>query len=174
MKLFSNRFKKLTFLSAATYIFLFALVAKGVFIYASQHPSNEELILVDGIVQKIRLGGNSNSTSFQIESNNGNHVYSSYYGKVWPGMENIRIGDRVKILAERNKLNRNELITGRIYYIWELVYNDRYIVRYDDIFNLVTGKENKANRYATTILVASGFLLLIAYIRNLYVVGEGN
>ena len=171
MKFIANSLKKLTFFSAAAYIFLFALAAKGVFIYASQHPSKEELILVDGIVQKIRIGGNGNSTSFQIKSHSGTHVYSSYYGKVWPGMEIIRVGDRVMILAERNKLNRNEFITGRRYYIWELVYNDRYIVRYDDIFDLVTGKENTANRYATAILVASGLLLLSAYIRKLYVGG---
>jgi hypothetical protein len=169
MKFIANSFRKLSFLSAAAYIFLFALAAKGVFIYASQHPSKEELILVDGIVQKIRIGGNGKATSFQIKSNNGIHVYSSYYGKVWPGMEIITVGDRVLILAERNKLNRNEFITGRRYYIWELVHNDRYIVRYDDIFDLVTGKENTANKYATLILAASGLLLLIAYIRKLYV-----
>ena len=169
MKFFLNRFKKLTFLSAAVYIFLFALIAKGVFLYASQHPSKEELIFVDGIVQKVRIGGNGNSTSFQIKSNNATHVYSSYYGKVWPGMEIIKIGDRVMILAERNKLNRNEFITGRRYYIWELVHNDRYIVRYNDILNLVTGKEKVANRYVNAILIASAILLLVAYTRKLYV-----
>jgi len=50
MEFFLNRFKKLTFLSVDAYIFLFALIAKGVFIYALQHPSKEELVVVDGTV----------------------------------------------------------------------------------------------------------------------------
>jgi hypothetical protein len=172
MKFLANRFNKLTLLSAAVYIFLLAIVAKGIFLYGSQHPLKEDLIIVDGIVEKIRLGGNGKSTSFRIKSHRGTHVYSSYYGKVWPGMEHISIGDRIEVLAERNKLNRNEFISGKRYYIWELFHNGRYIVRYDDILYLVADKEKSANRYANGILAASAFLLLFAYIRKWYI-GRG-
>ncbi len=162
-----NRLKKLTLLSAAGYLFLFAMAAKGVFIYGSQHPLKEDLIIVDGTVKKIRLGGNGKSTSFQIKSDKGTHVYSSYYGLVWPGMERIRIEDRVHVLVERNKLNRNEFITGKSYYIWELIHGDQVIVSYDDVRGLVIGKEKSLNKYSSVILVVSAFFLLIAYIRNL-------
>lgn len=172
MKLLANRFKKLTLLSAAGYLFLFALAAKGVSLYAMQHPSKEDLIIVDGIVEKIRLGGKGKSTWFKIKSHNGTHVYSSYYGVVWPGMERIRTGDRVHVLAERNKLNKNEFITGKRYYIWELIYRDQIIFTYNDIRELVNGKEESINRCINLILLASAIFLLIAYIRKLQIGSE--
>jgi hypothetical protein len=167
MKFFANHFKKLTLLSVAGYLFIFAIAAKGVSLYASQHPSKEDLIVVDGIVKKMRLGGNGKSTSFQIKTHNGTHVYSSYYGIVWPGMERIRLSDRVHVLAERNKLNKNEPITGKRYYIWELIHRDRVIFSYDDIHGLVTDKEESFNRYLNGILAVSAIFLLIAYIHKL-------
>ena len=167
MKFFANRFRKPSLLSLAGYLLLLAIAAKGVFIYGSQHPLKEDLIIVDGIVKRIRLGGNGKSTSFQIKSDNGTHVYSSYYGLVWPGMERIQIEDWVHILAERNKLNRNELITGKRYYIWELIQGDQVIVSYDDIRELVNGKEKSLNKYSNNILVVSAIFLLIAYMRKL-------
>ena len=167
MKFFANSFRKLTLLSIAGYLFIFSIAAKGVSLYASQHPSKEDLIIVDGIVKKMRLGGNGKSTSFQIKSHNGKHWYSSYYGKFWPGMERIRLDDRVLVLAERNKLNRNEFVTGKKYYIWELIHKTQVIVSYDDISELVNGKEESLNRYINVILVVSVTFLLIAYIRKL-------
>ena len=167
MKFLANRFRKLTLLTIAGYLFIFAIAAKGIFIYGSQHPLKEDLIVVDGIVKKIRLGGDGKSTSFQIKSDNGTHVYSSYYGVVWPGMERIRLDDRVHVLAERNKLNRNELITGKRYYIWELIHRDQVIVSYEDIGELVNSKEESLNKYSSGILIASAIFLLIAYIRKL-------
>lgn len=167
MKFFENHFKKLTLLSVAGYLFIFAIAAKGVYFYGSQHPSKEELIVVYGIVKKMRLGGNGKSTSFQIKSHNGTHVYSSYYGVVWPGMELIRLHDQVHVLAERNKLNKNELITGKRYYIWELIHREKVIFSYDDIRELVNGKEESFNRYLNGILAVSALFLLIAYIRKL-------
>ena len=89
MKFTSKRFKKPTLLSAAAYIFMLTLVAKGFFLFAIQHPSREELLSVQGIIRKVRLGGDGKSTSFLIESDKGTYRYSSYYGKVWPGMELI-------------------------------------------------------------------------------------
>ena len=105
MKFVVNRFKKLTLLSTAGYIFIFSLAAKGVFLYGAQHPSKKDLIFVSGVVKQLRLGGQGKATFFRIESDRGTHHYSSYYGKVWPGMERIHLEDRVQILAERNKLN---------------------------------------------------------------------
>jgi hypothetical protein len=167
MKFFANRFRKLTLLSVAGYLFLLAIAAKGVFIYGSQHPLKEDLIIVDGIVKKIRLGGSGKSTLFQIKSDSGTHVYSSYYGVVWPGMERIRTDDWIRVLAERNKLNRNEFITGKKYYIWELIHEGQIIVSYDDIRKLVNGKEESLNKYSNGILAVSAIFLLIVYIRKL-------
>ena len=167
MKFFANSFRKLTLLSVTGYLFLFAIAAKGVSLYASQHPVKEDLIVFDGIVKKTRLGGKGKSTSLQIKSHNGTHVYSSYYGIVWPGMERIRLDDRVHILAEGNKLNKNELIAGKSYYIWELIHRDQVIVSYDDIHELVNSKEDSLNRYINGILVVSAIFLLITYIRKL-------
>ena len=166
MKYFANRFKKLTLLSVAGYLFIFALAAKCVFMYGSQHPLKEDLIYVDGFVKKIRLGGNGKSTSFQIKSDNGTHVYSSYYGIVWPGMERIRLDDWVHVLAERNKLNRDELITGKRYYIWELIHKEKALVSYDDILELVSSKEEILNKYSSGVLLVTAIFLLITYIRK--------
>jgi hypothetical protein len=82
MKYIANRFKKLTLLSAAGYFFIFTLAAKGVFLFAFQHPAKENLIPVEGKVKQVRLGGQGKSTSFLIESDSGTCRYSSYYGKV--------------------------------------------------------------------------------------------
>jgi hypothetical protein len=167
MKSIVNRFKKLTLLSAAAYIFIMALAAKGIFLYGSQHPSKKDLIPVNGIVKKIKLGGQGNSTYFKIESDRGTHRYSSYYGKVWPGMERIHLEDRVEMLAERNKLSRGELLTGKQYYIWGLIHENQAIVLYEDVRNLVNGEEQTINQYANVILACSTILLLIASFRKI-------
>lgn len=170
MKFIANRFKKLTLLSTAGYIFVFAIAAKLIFIYGSQHPAKHDLLPVNGFVKEIRLGGHGKSTSFSIQSDRGYHRYSSYFGKVWPGMERVKIGDRVQVLAERKKLNRNEIISGKEYYIWELTYNDQAILTYDDVWALVTPKEATANRYASNILLVSVVFLVIAYVRMKFLV----
>ena len=167
MKPFVHRSKKLTLLTAAGYFFIFAIAAKGVFFIAFHHPPREDLLSVEGIVTKVRLGGQGKSTSFQIESDSGTYRYSSYYGKVWPGMELIRPGDRVQVLAERKKLNNKELISGKEYYIWELIHHNQVIVAYNDVRDLVMGIEATVNRYVNGFLAASVVLLLIAYLRKL-------
>jgi hypothetical protein len=169
MKILNDRFKIPTLFSAAGYIFVLALAAKGIFLFGSQHPSKDELLFVEGIVRQVRLGGQGTSTWFQIESDGGTHRYSSYYGRVWPGMERIRPDDRVEVFAERNKLNKNELITGRQYYIWELIHRNQIIVAYEDVRSLITGKESTLNRYANGVLAASVVFLVIAYTRKVFI-----
>lgn len=145
---------------------MFTLVAKGVFLFAFQHPSKEELLSVQGIIKQVRLGGQGKSTSFLIESEKGTFRYSSYYGKVWPGMELVRPEDLVQVLVEKDKLNKDELISGKKYYIWELIHNDKVIVAYDDVRDLVEGKETTVNKYVNGILIASAVFFLIVYIRK--------
>jgi hypothetical protein len=172
MKFTSKRFKKPTLLSAAAYIFMLTLVAKGFFLFAIQHPSREELLSVQGIIRKVRLGGDGKSTSFLIESDKGTYRYSSYYGKVWPGMELINPGDPVEALAERDNLNKNELISGKKYYIWELIHNDQVVVAYDDVRDLVEGTETTVNKLVNGILIASAIFLIFAYIRKSSILRE--
>lgn len=124
------------------------------------------MLSVQGIIKQVRLGGQGKSTSFLIESDKGTYRYSSYYGKVWPGMELIRPEDRVQVLVERDKLNKNELISGKKYYIWELIHNNQVVVAYDDVRDLVEGKETTVNKYVNGILMASAVFLLVAYIRK--------
>ena len=168
MKFSGNNLKKLTLLSVAGYIFIFAIAAKGIFLYGSQHPQKDELLSVNGIVQQFRLGGEGSATSFQIEVEGRTNRYSSYYGKVWSGMEHIQEGDRVSVLAERNKLSRGEFISGKQYYIWELIQRNRVIVSYDDIHEMVQSKEETLNQYINGFIKISSVLLIIAYIRKLY------
>jgi hypothetical protein len=158
MKFTSKRFKKPTLLSAAVYIFMLTLVAKGFFLFAIQHPSKEKLLYVHGIVRKVRLGGDGKSTSFLIESDRGTYRYSSYYGKVWPGMELINPGDPVEALVE--------------YYIWELIHNSQVIMAYDDVRDLVEGTEKTVNKYVNVILIASAVFLIVAYIRKSSILRE--
>ena len=98
------------------------------FFYETQHSLKEELLPIRGIVKEVRLGGQGNATTLKIESEHGTNRYSSYYGIVWPGMEHIQLGDQVDLLVERNKLNKNELISGKHYYIWELMYGQEIII----------------------------------------------
>ena len=112
--------------------------------------------------------------SFQIEVEGKINRYSSYYGKLWPGMEQIKEGDRVNMLAERNKLSKGEIITGKQYYIWELIHRNRVIVAYEDVHELVGGKEQVVNQYINIYLYVSAVLLVIAYIRKLYLRGKNN
>ena len=172
MKFTSKRFKKPTLLSAAVYIFMLTLIAKGFFLFAIQHPSREELLSVQGIIRKVRLGGDGKSTSFLIESDKGTYRYSSYYGKVWPGMELINPGDPVEALTERDNLNKNELISGKKYYIWELIHNNQVVVAYDDVRDLVEGTETTVNKYVNGILIASAVFLIFAYIRKSSILRE--
>jgi len=172
MKFTSKRFKKPTLLSVAVYIFMLTLVAKGFFLFAIQHPSKEKLLYVQGIVREVRLGGDGKSTSFLIESDKGTYRYSSYYGKVWPGMELIQPGDRVQVLVERDNLNKNELISGKKYYIWELIHNSQVIMAYDDVRDLVEGTEKTVNKYVNAILIASAVFLIVAYIRKSSILRE--
>jgi hypothetical protein len=151
---------------------MLTLVAKGFFLFAIQHPSREELLSVQGIIRKVRLGGDGKSTSFLIESDKGTYRYSSYYGKVWPGMELINPGDPVEALAERDNLNKNELISGKKYYIWELIHNDQVVVAYDDVRDLVEGTETTVNKLVNGILIASAIFLIFAYIRKSSILRE--
>ena len=89
-------------------------------------------------------------------------------------MENVQEGDTVNVLAERNKLSRDKLISGKQYYIWELIHRNRVIVTYEDVHELVRSKENILNRYINSFLKISSVLLIIAYIRKLYLRGKNN
>lgn len=163
VRLFGRQLKKPTLVSVAAYAFVFAICAKGIHFYASQHPPKEELLSVHGVVKGVHLGGDGKATRLRIESEYGTHRYSSYYGKVWPGMERIQPGDQVDLLAERNRLKRNELVEGRSYYIWELIHRQQIIIKYEDILKMVQSKEATANRYINLWLATSFVFLLVAY-----------
>ena len=168
MRFVAHRLKQLSLLSVTAYLFAIVLAAKGIFLYGSQHPPKADLFLVQGVVKELKLGGGGSSTWFRIETNEKTSRYSSYYGKLWPGMERIQVEDSVRVLAERNKLNKNEILTGRQYYLWELVHDDTIIVDYDDVRELVEGKEATANRYATGALAASALFLIVASTRKVF------
>ena len=162
-----NRSKKLTPLTVAGYFFLFAVCAKMVYFYESHHPEKEDLLRVQGIVRKIRLGGEGSAAYLHVASDLGTHRYSSYYGKVWPGMELIRVGDRVDVLAEKNKLNPHELVTGKRYYLWELIHNGRLIISYDKVRAMVQAKEATINEYINLWLVVSLAILGAVCVRRM-------
>ena len=105
--------------------------------------------------------------SLFINSYRGTHHYSSYYRKVWPGMERINLADQVQIFAEMNKLNRGELLTGNQYYIWELIHKNQVIVKYEDVRDLVKGKEETINHYANVTIACSTMFLLFACFRKI-------
>jgi len=174
MKFSANSFNKLTLVSAAGYIFILAIAAKGISVYGSHHPKKEDLLSINGIVKEVRLGGEGKATSFQVEVEGRTNRYSSYYGKVWSGMEHIKEGDRVDVLAERNKLSRGEIISGKQYYIWEFTHRNSVIVAYEDVHELVRTKEKTLNQYINSFLNVSSILLIIAYIRKLYLRGKNN
>ena len=167
MKLITKRLKKLTLVSVAVYVFMFAVCAKGVYFYANQHPLKEELLSVQGIIKDVRLGGHGKATSLKIKSEYGTHRYSSYYGKVWQGMERIQPGDRVDLLAERNRLNKNEFIAGKRYYIWELIHRNQIIINYEDVREMIQGKEAIVNRYINLWLATSFIFLVVVYLHKI-------
>lgn len=173
MKFIHKRFKKITLVSVAGYFLIFALCAKAVSFIEERHPSKDELKIVKGIVEQVRLGGNGKATWFKIESESGTHRYSSYYGIVWPGMKSIGPGDLVDVLAEKDRLNKNELITGKKYYIWELVHRNQTIVSYEDTLDLVQSKEESINQYINGFIIAGAVFLFIAYMRKFYLLKDG-
>lgn len=161
-----KRPKNLTLVTVAAYAFILALCVKGVFLYENQHAPKEELLYIHGAVTEIRLGGHGNATTLQVESQHGTRRCSSYYGKVWPGMERIQLGDQVDLLVERDKLNKNELIGGKRYYIWELIHGEEIIISYEGVREIVLGKEATINRYIDLWLAISFVVLLGAYARK--------
>ena len=158
--------KRPTLFQVAVYLFIITLAAKGIIYYGSQHPPKERLLSVDGMVREVRLGGQGNATWLMVESDGETLRYSSYYGRLWPGMERIGDGDRVQVLAERDRINRNELFTGRQYYIWELLHDGEVVVPYDDVRAQVETQEATLDRYVNGILGATALLLLFAYVRR--------
>lgn len=83
-------------------------------------------------------------------------------------MEYIQLGDQVDLLAEKDKLNKNELIGGKRYYIWEMKHEQAIIISYEDVRELVLGKEATINRYINFWLAVSFVFLLIACVRKLF------
>ena len=114
------------------------------------------------------LGGQGNATTLRVESEYGTNRYLSYYGIVWPGMERIQLGDPVDLLVERDKLNKNELIGGKRYYIWELIHGQEIVISYESVRGIVLGKEVTINRYINLWLAISFVFLLSAYIRKIF------
>ena len=57
MKFIHERFKKITLVSVAGYFLMFALCAKVVALIEERHPSKDELKIVKGIVEQVRLAG---------------------------------------------------------------------------------------------------------------------
>lgn len=169
MAVSARRLKDLTALRAASYFFVFAVCAKGVFLYATHHPPKQGLLSVQGIVSAVVLGGKGDATSIQIHSQYGTQSYSSYYGIVWPGMERIKAGDLLHLLVERDKTNNKEFFTGKRYYFWEVTHQGRTIVSYEDVRETVRSTEAIVNRYIDLWLTISCVLLLMIYIHKLVV-----
>jgi hypothetical protein len=167
IKFLKEKSRKLTLLHCAGYFFMFAVCAKLVAYVETNHPSKENLVPVHGIVREIKLGGPGSSTYLKLESQEGVHRYSSYFGEDWPGMEYILTGDRIKLLAEKNRLNKGELIAGKEFYIWELIHNGQDIIRYDDVSKLVQDKESVMLKFVHLWLIISFALLVIVYSRNI-------
>ena len=163
-KIIRNKTKKLTLRKAAGYFFMFAVCAKLIYFVEAGHPAKEKLLPVQGVIREVKIGGEGSSTYLKIESQPGTHRYSSYYGKDWPGMELIRAGDRVDLLVEKDRLNKNEMFSGKQYYIWELVHRDQVIIRYEDIRTLVHDKDATANRYINIWLAVSFAFLVAVYV----------
>jgi hypothetical protein len=143
---------------------MLAVCAKMIFLFDSSHPLKEDLLPIQGSVYEVKLGGNGSATYLMVKSKFGTHRYSSYYGKVWPGMELIRVNHRVDLLAEKDKLNKSELFTGNCFYIWELIHRDKRIIRYEDVRMMVQGKEASINKYINIWLVFSFVLLIVVYV----------
>lgn len=158
--------KQLTLLKFAVYLFILALCSKGVYLYVSDHPAEANLIPVIGTVRDIKLGGNGSVTYLKVENATGMYKYSSYYGKVWPGMESVNIGDEVKMLAEKKRLDKYELLEGKSFYIWDMVHNGQVVVNYEDVNKLVTEKESFINRYINYWIIISFFIFLFALMRR--------
>ena len=165
-KIIKKKSEKLTLLQCTGYFFAFAVCAKLIALVETKHPSKENLLPVHGLVREIKLGGPGSSTWLKLESREGTHRYSSYFGEDWPGMEFIRIGDRASLLAEKNKLNKRELITGKQFYIWELIHNDQIIIRYEDVRELVQENEAVMIKFVNLWLIISFVLLVIVYGRK--------
>ena len=165
-KILRNKSRKLTLLQCAGYFFVFAVCAKLVAYVETNHPLKQNLLPVQGVVHQIRLGGPGSATYLKVESLSGTHRYSSYFGEDWLGLEFIREGDRVELLAERNKINKNELITGKEFYIWELIHNDQIIIRYEDVSKLVQDKEAVMIKFVHLWLFGSFALLVVVYLRK--------
>ena len=87
-------------------------------------------------------------------------------------MELINTGDPVEALVERDNLNKNELISGKKYYIWELIHNSQVIMAYDDVRDQVEGTEKTVNKYVNGILIASAVFLIVVYIRKSSILRE--
>jgi len=159
-------FNKRSLIKAANYILLLALAAKAVHVYATHHPSKDELLHIDGVVQQASLGGHGRSTYFLIESDGETVTCSSYYGMVWPGMERIAKGETVSVLAERNKLRKGQYVTGKAFWIWQLTTADETIVTYEEVHEMSKRREAGEKIYINYLLYFAFAFSLFAYIQK--------
>jgi hypothetical protein len=142
----------LTWRSAVTWALLFALCAKGVFLYESRHPGREDLLAIEGRVESVHLGGKGSATWLDVSGPQGTRRFGSWFGVDWPGMELLRPGDRVGLLAEHNRLSGTARVETAPYYFWQLIHEGRVIVTYEQVRDLVTETEAEANRWIDLVL----------------------
>lgn len=128
-------------------------------------PARDHLISVRGVVRSVKLGGEGHATYFDIEDGNGVKRYASYYGKVWPGMENLASGDVVELSAERKKIRR--FGEKKQYWIWELWEDSNNIVNYWEMLAFRQQGARKENFVANMTLATAALLLLAASSRKL-------
>lgn len=153
----------LTWRSAGTWALVFALCTKGVLLFESQHPDLADLLSVEGRVVLVHLGGEGSATWLEVSGQGGTERYGSWFGRDWPGMERIRPGDRVGLLAERNRLSGGGRVDTAPFYFWQLAHEGRVIVTYDQVRALVEENEALAHRWADRLLWLAAAWALVAW-----------
>ena len=160
---FGTPLTRLSSRGTAAWCLLFALCAKGIWLYGSGHPARHELQVVDGQVAAVHLGGEGSATWLDVATQEGTARYGSWFGRDWPGMERIRPGDPVELLVERNRLAGKGRARTAPYYFWQLVHEGRVVVDYATVRELVTSKEAVASRWIDAWLVAALIWAVVAW-----------
>ena len=158
---------KLTWRSAATWALVFVLCGKGILLYEMQHPDRTDLIQVAGHVAAIHRGGEGSATWLDVAGPEGTRRYGSWFGQDWPGMERIRPGDRVSLLAERNRLSGTSRVESAPFYFWQLVHQGRVIVTYEQVSDLVNHNESAISHWADILLLIAMVWFVIAWVAHL-------
>ncbi len=127
---------------------------------------SSDLFTKEGTIENIYIGGKGRQTYIDVQSSGNVDRYRSLLGKIWPGMSNLKEGDKISVTAWEQGQAGEYREPYPIYYIWQLSKGSEVIIRAEDMSKLKKLNEYNINRFADWSLLLGTILVGVAYMRH--------